>query len=327
MGKISTKVYLLGGIILGVILLIAILSPAIANVPKSQTAAPTSPYEGSNKECLGCHEMNPEIATWKISSHSKIPCTACHNVNPADYQSKIGLNQRPIKMTTAIHNSVCEQCHTVNRDVTPSGDLIVPHQKHSAAGVTCVKCHAGVVHAKIAERGITAEGTLSDYNAWNESAAKKLSIRFYTQPDMWTCINCHKAANVTRRCGACHTTIPDLPSHNSSTWQSDHGKIARANVGECTKCHVTPGQAMFITPTTGDKAADFARAQSFCFTCHNQRPKMHTNTWLRIHPENTIEKGNQNCFTCHDRNQPTKGSNITGTYCNQCHWLSKNTTQ
>ena len=326
MGKVSKKIYLLGVILLVVLLLVAVFSPAIAKVQKSpaSSAAPATPYDRSDKECFGCHEMNPEIVTWKISSHSKIPCTACHKVNVADYKSKISLNQRPIKMSEPIPNSVCEQCHTIYRETTPSGDLIIPHQKHAAVGVACVKCHAGVVHAKIAERGITVEGKLSNYDAWDEEAAAKLAIRFYTQPDMWTCINCHKAANVTRRCGACHSVIPELPSHNSVTWKSEHGKIARTNIGECTKCHVTPGQGMFVTPSTGDKTTDFARAQQFCYTCHKQRPEMHSNSWIIIHPQKAAEKGLQNCLTCHDTNRPADGKNITGTYCNQCHWLAKN---
>lgn len=326
MGEVSKKSYLFAGIMLGVILLVAVFSPAIAKVQKP-LAASTSPYERSDKECFGCHEMNPEIATWKISSHSKIPCTACHNINPADYQSKISLNQRPIKTTTAVPNSVCEQCHTINREVTPSGDVIIPHLKHSAVGIACVKCHAGVVHAKIAERGLTVEGKLSNYEAWNENSAKQVSIRFYTQPDMWTCINCHKAANVSRRCGACHSIIPELPSHNSLNWKSEHGKIARTNIGECTKCHVTPGQDMFVTPSTGDSAIDFARAQSFCYTCHGQRTAVHPKQWINIHPQKANEKGIQNCFTCHDTNRPTNSKNVTGTYCNQCHWLSKTAAQ
>ncbi len=326
MGNLSKKYYLLGGIILGIILLIAAFPPAIAKVQKPTAAVPISPYERSDKECFGCHEMNPEIATWKVSSHSKIPCTACHEVHIEDYKTKISLKSRPIKMTTAIPNSVCEQCHTVSREVTPSGDVIIPHQKHLAVGVACVKCHAGVVHGKIAERGLTTEGKLKNYDAWNEDKAKQLAIRFYTQPNMWTCINCHKAANVTRRCGACHSVIRELPSHNSLTWKSDHGIVARANVGECTKCHVTPGQPMFATPSTGDKAADFARAQSFCYTCHKQRPVQHIKTWTSVHPQNAVAKGILNCFTCHDRNQP-KTKNVTGTFCNQCHWLSDVATQ
>lgn len=320
------RVFFIGGILLIMVTLSAAFFPALAKSPKPP-ATTVSPYVLSDKECFTCHEMNPEIATWKVSSHSKIPCTACHNVNIADYQTNVKLNQKPITMVDIIPDSVCEQCHSFNRLVTPGGDLKIPHEKHKAAEVACVKCHAGVVHAKISERGITTEGKLSDYNSWNENAAKQVAVSFYTKPDMWTCINCHKAASVTTRCGICHSQIPALPTHENPTWISEHGKFAENNIGECTKCHVTPGKPMFVTPSTGNMAADFARAQQFCYTCHNKRPEMHVNSWTSIHPQSALKKGLKNCLACHDVNQPKVTKKVTGTYCNQCHWLPSPLTQ
>lgn len=319
----SKKLLTIGGILLITVIFSAAFFPVLAKSqkPPVSTASP-SPYTLSDKECFGCHEMKPEITTWKISSHSKVPCTACHDVNPASYQTKVSIYQRPIKMSDTIPDSVCEQCHSSNRGVTPGGDLKIPHSRHKNAEVACVKCHAGVVHAKISERGLTTEGKLSDYNVWDENTAKQVAVGFYTKPDMWTCINCHKAANVTTRCGACHSQIPELPSHNNPNWISVHGKIAQSNIGECTKCHVTPGQPMFATPSIGSKAADFVRTTQFCYNCHKKLPNMHVNNWMSIHPQKALEKGINNCVACHDINQPTGRKNVTGTYCNQCHWIS-----
>lgn len=274
-------------------------------------------------ECTGCHEMKPEILTWQVSSHSKIACITCHGEKTSDFQGKhdSGDFTKPIKISKAIPNSVCEQCHSQNRDTTPAGDLLIPHDKHATAGVTCVKCHSGVVHAKIADRGLTAEGKLSNYDNWDLETAKTQATSFYTRPSMWTCINCHKQLKVTRRCRACHTVIPELPSHDNPTWKALHGKTAEANIGECTKCHVTPGLPMFVTPSTGNKAADFARAQEFCSSCHLQRPAMHETSMVAAHPNKVATRGSQNCLTCHDRDQPKLKTKATGTYCNQCHWL------
>ena len=206
---------------------------------------------------------------------------------------------------------------------SPSGDLKIPHEKHLKAGVTCVTCHNGVVHAKISERGLTSKGELSDYNAWNLDVVKKVTTKFYIQPSMWTCIRCHKQLDVTRKCGACHTTIPTLPSHDKPTWKAQHGITARTKIADCTKCHATPDVPVFITPSTGDKAADFARAQDFCFKCHLERPQMHEKSMLQIHPEKVIERNLQNCLTCHNKEQPAQGAKVSKVYCLQCHW-SKN---
>ena len=317
----------IGGILLCIVFLgIAFNNVTAKNAKKSNNGVTT---QGGAGECTGCHEMKPEIATWQVSSHSKIPCTACHRANPADFQTAHDSQSfdKPIKMTDAIPNAVCEQCHSPNRVATPSGDLIIPHDKHAAAGVNCVKCHSGVAHAKIAERDVAKGSQDNNYQEWDITLAKQVSTKYYTQPSMWTCINCHKQANVTRQCRACHTTIPELPSHGQPTWKAEHGKQAEANIGECTKCHVTPGVPQFVSPSTGNKAADFARAQEFCYNCHLERPAMHEGNMVAVHPGKAAQKGVQNCLTCHNTNQPPAGAKVTGTYCNQCHWLQNGAPQ
>ncbi len=319
--------------VFAVLLFMIFLGAALTGEPVKETAGKVSsaqPGSGPDENCTGCHELAPEILTWQISSHSKISCTSCHDIDTSRYESGHSEGQPvqkkknltvPIKMADVIPNEVCEQCHTSNREATVSGDLIIPHDRHSAAGVLCVKCHSGVVHAKIADRGLTVKGRLSDPDAWNVDEARKVSTRYYLQPSMWVCLECHRGANVTRECSACHTSIDTLPSHEVPTWKADHGKTARAGIGDCTKCHVIPGEPKFITPSTGDIAADFARAQSFCYNCHLVRPEMHGDSMLAAHPAIAAERGVRNCLTCHDKTKPEPGKNVTGTYCNQCHWL------
>ncbi|MHB9094892.1 MAG: cytochrome c3 family protein [Eubacteriales bacterium] len=308
--------------ICGILLFLVFFAVAFSSVTAkdSKSSSKQGNSQDDNKSCTGCHEMNPEVATWQVSSHSKIPCTACHQVKPSDFQAQHDSQSftKPIKMTDAIPSNVCEQCHSPNRVATTSGDLIIPHDRHAAAGVACVKCHAGVVHGKIAERGSAADGK---YESWDQDFAKKQATMYYREPSMWTCIGCHRQLKVTRRCGACHTEIPSLPSHDNPTWKSDHGKSARADIGGCTKCHVTPGSPTFVTPSTGDKAADFARAQEFCYSCHLQRPAMHENSMIPVHPSKVAQRGIQNCLTCHNPDPPKPEAKVTGTYCNQCHWL------
>ncbi|HWJ03954.1 MAG TPA: cytochrome c3 family protein [Verrucomicrobiae bacterium] len=289
--------------------------------PATQQGPPANPSD----ECAQCHEMKPEVLTWEISAHDKFACTVCHtNKKAADYEGKHQSQaySKPIKSFDAIPNDTCLQCHSSNRVTSPTGDLQIPHEKHLKAGVTCVKCHYGVVHAKIAERNVTSIlPDPNDYEAWNKDIAKKVATKEYILPSMWTCIDCHKQANVTRKCGACHTTIPTLPSHDQPTWKLEHGRTARNDVGVCAKCHTTPGLPTFITPSTGDKATDFARAQEFCYKCHLQRPEMHEKTMVPLHPKIFAKRGIQNCQTCHDMKQPQANEKVPKTYCNQCHWF------
>ena len=275
--------------------------------------------EESAGECGQCHAMRPEIATFQLTSHNKFECTVCHNVKASDYTETIPAS--PIKIKTTIGSDTCKQCHSANRAYSPSGDLIVPHERHDKAGVSCTDCHSGIAHANIAEREITTKEGFDDLAKWSLKIAEKVVTKYYSQPSMWTCIGCHKKKEITRACSACHTKISGLPSHESETWQRVHGITGRQNIGECTKCHSIPGEQKFVTPSTGDQAADFARANRFCYSCHIVKPKYHGNAMLSDHPEFAKERGLQNCLACHNSVEPKHSENIAPTFCNQCHWF------
>jgi nitrate/TMAO reductase-like tetraheme cytochrome c subunit len=277
------------------------------------------------EECAGCHEMRPEVLTWQVSAHDTFACTVCHlNKNTSDFVDKHQSHSysQPVRTITPISNSVCLKCHAANRMVSPSGDLRIPHQQHLDAGVSCVTCHYGVVHGKIAERDLSyILPNLTDYDAWDLKIAQKVLTEYYAKPNMWTCINCHKERNVTRKCGACHTSIATLPSHDQASWGSDHGKSARNNLQLCIDCHATRDLTILAKSASGDRASDFARAQKFCYQCHLQRPEMHGRTIIPIHPNLVLQKGVQNCQTCHKEQKPRSDEQVSKIYCNQCHWF------
>lgn len=316
-------VVLIGIVALGSYLIIhANSTKAIAEAQQSaQTNSPAG-------ECAQCHEMRPEVLTWEVTAHDKFACTVCHvNKKASNYVGKHQSEDysKPIKIIDAIPNSACLACHTeaANRTASPAGDLKIPHQKHLDAGISCVTCHYGVAHAKIAERDLTpiiADPT--NFDAWNLDIARKVATKEFISPSMWTCIDCHKRANVTTKCGACHKTIPTLPSHDQPIWPTEHGKFARSDLQKCVNCHATPGIPTYVTPSTGDQAADFARAQQFCYNCHLQRPQMHDKSMIPIHPGLVKQLGVQNCLTCHDLKKPTPGEKVPAVYCDQCHWFN-----
>ncbi len=319
--------------VLVVLLLVAIVTAryfVISTSVAKTSAAPTQSGQSADPagECAQCHEMRPEVLTWQVTAHDKFACTVCHvNKKAANYVGKHQSQDysKPIKIVDTVPNSVCLSCHTSaeNRTSSPSGDLKIPHQKHIDAGVACVKCHYGVVHAKIAERDLTSIlPDPSNYEAWTPDIAKKVATKEYILPSMWTCIDCHKVAGVSVKCGTCHTTIPTLPSHDQPTWKTEHGKYARNDLQECINCHATPGVPTFIAQSTGDKAADFARAQQFCYSCHTTRPEFHQKNMVPIHPALVAQLGPQNCLTCHDLKQPGPDEKVPRVYCNQCHWFN-----
>jgi cytochrome c-type protein NapC len=156
--------------------------------------------------CSSCHEMAPEYSTYTASAHNNISCVQCH-VKPGFtnmithkmkslkevYYHVTGVPKQIVQTEEeAISNENCLQCHSKNRLVTASGDLKVNHKGHIEKDIPCISCHAGVVHAKIAARGINTEEVRGH---WTKENAEKLMEEKYLRPNMGTCIDCHDKVN------------------------------------------------------------------------------------------------------------------------------------
>ncbi|MDI6717269.1 MAG: cytochrome c3 family protein [Actinomycetota bacterium] len=233
--------------------------------------------------CLMCHEMTDAVKTWQGSSHEKIACTNCHHKEPGYYGFILGIPHKitdgithitgeyslPIKAKERIESKVCQRCHVKWRNVSPSGDLIVPHNKHfEERGIPCVRCHYGVAH------GAQLEG------------------KFIRRPAMEICLSCHgggqKSAATyyapTLTCKNCHTekAVPD--SHKDKSWFAMHSKVATDPSHpdhDCRKCHGW-------TPY-------------FCSKCHAKRPSTHYGgvKWRTYHAERA-RVNKSGCLVCHN---------------------------
>lgn len=293
----------------------------------------------SSSFCKTCHEMKPEYYTWKASTHSEVECANCHigsgikNLAKAKanglvqvYEKTTNSYSAPIQMPTEIPNSACEKCHNMaTRQVTPGGDLIIPHEKHLQKDVKCVQCHSGVVHGDISDRNVTFK---SDYDKWDAKLGKSMmsDVKF-TEPKMETCIECHKARDVSIACKTCHTTSKLPKSHLQKTFKTqDHGKLAEKDVLKCNVCHqymsddeikdlqvVPPAQQFLNTGTVKQKsisAPEYAKENTFCKKCHTTiKPPSHGANFVNLH--GAIAKADsQQCTACHNELNIT-GSSIT----------------
>lgn len=277
--------------------------------------------------CASCHEMTPQYVTWQVTSHSNIACTECHiepgNLNLVKhkigatkelYLHLTGSYKRPIVMKHPIPNNVCEQCHSPeNRRFTPSGDLIIPHDRHSEKGIKCVDCHSGVAHGDIGRRGVTARG---DLQAWTVSTGIKETAGKLSKPKMNACIECHMSKKVTTKCEACHTSIAIPDNHKEASFLLDHGTMAMNNIDYCNKCHSYSMEGSKIK--TGNKVADYARGNAFCWNCHQKLPETHNHEWKIIHKKEA-RTDKAGCLVCHNENKPKDKERATKTYCYQCH--------
>jgi nitrate/TMAO reductase-like tetraheme cytochrome c subunit len=300
----------------------------------------------SSKFCSSCHEMKPEYYTWKASTHTEVDCVSCHiepgleNLAKSKAEGVVELYKKttqtytaPIRMPDEIPDSACETCHNVlQREVTASEDIIIPHDKHNTEGVECIQCHSGVAHGKIADRKMTYQ---ADYAKWDEKVGTAaMSDIKIIRPDMDTCMECHKARKVTTVCTACHTTgmVPD--SHKKQDFKLvTHGKQASTDLKDCNQCHkdmsTTPlDEYEEVSPLTkflnkGNEQVqkkthfDYAKENTFCAACHSQRPESHGPYFMKEHGE-PATKNKEKCLACHEY-QKSNNSLNGPVACASCH--------
>lgn len=292
------------------------------------------PVMGSQeaKYCASCHSMAPEYMTWQESNHAQFQCKECHRqsgvANFFKYQAMIykdllfyKAGGDPIKKATkSIPDSVCLKCHSPNRLYSPSSDTLVPHTRHTAEGISCVTCHAGLAHGRIVERGITAKIPAEE---WNPSIAAEQMEFKNTTPRMEICLNCHGERKVTEKCSVCHSQQIVPASHKSGEFEKEHGLMARQDFKRCNLCHSyslkKPVDLLEMN------VSDYLRTNSFCFNCHLNKPTSHKAAdFGAAHGSLAKSRGNANCFGCHDIQKKAAVENrgpVNEVYCNKCHWF------
>ncbi|WP_066065453.1 cytochrome c3 family protein [Neobacillus soli] len=304
-----------------------------------------------SKFCSSCHEMKPEYYTWKASTHSEVDCVNCH-IEPGvkqiakdkaegmikDLRNEKVTTAAIIRMTKEIPNSACEKCHNITtRDVTASGDIIIPHDKHLEKNIKCIQCHSSVAHGKIADRNMTFK---TDYGKWDSKVgtAAMADLKF-TSPTMETCMDCHIARKITTECSACHSTGMVPKSHKKIDFKTkSHGIQAKSALKNCNSCHKYMSTATlegydevtvidkYLNQDSGKTAKNehmYAKENTFCQACHKTRPVSHTKTFFSSHGTQA-SKNEEKCFTCHDQNKTNTASDNT-VNCSTCHQMKHRT--
>jgi nitrate/TMAO reductase-like tetraheme cytochrome c subunit len=268
--------------------------------------------------CGQCHSdaKRPVYQQWKTSTHAKIGCMQCH-VRPGlknIFLSRIGLAQeiwmrvvpsekreKPVGFDSPPTNETCMPCHEARKRISPSGDIVIPHQSHiKIRKLNCVDCHQNFVCRRT-------------------SKTKALV-------SMEGCYRCHNGRRATNECTACHTE-KGVPASHRDKWVLQHGTEAQTDKDTCMECHSKPKD--FCKSCHGVKppshTADFGIAHAtyarenkaaclechdekgVCAKCHGDTGRQHNENWLGIHPS-VARSGIRDCFECHSK-----------IHCNTCH--------
>lgn len=279
--------------------------------------------------CASCHEMSPESATYKVTSHANLSCTTCHvspgagnyvksKLNLVGYFGKhiTGNYSYPIVSSEPIKNEVCVSCHSTMRKVTPSGDINIPHETHLKHEIACTACHGGVAHAFVAERGLT---TKEDMGTWTLAKAEEVSKFDDTKTAMEACMDCHEQVNEGKKPwedneGLGKTEAQRVAERQESEKQAKEGN---GQLPQAVQAVAMSGQSELTAPMR-------------CAPCHLkiQTPVNHVEkTWGVTHGV-TATKDPRWCADCHSRQRdrvlvtistPVKDYARSNTLCAPCH--------
>lgn len=295
----------------------------------------------SNQNCLQCHSRNRIVTAsgdLKVN-HNKhidegIPCITCHagvvhsniasrKLNVGDKERNLWTSQKNAQKLMDIQYSrpnmgTCIDCHEkVNKGEKPWKDITYSLPENPEAT------------ASAKEKSVTAENT----------ASKKS-----TQQLILESINGNsQKTKISMACSTCHREVGIPKDHRDSNWNNTHGTEAVNNINNCVACHqdskwVKRISAQDITALLHSDgktqqnisnlitAKEAARNNTFCNSCHGQRPQGHltSDIWLTAHAskaKTNVQKAE--CYICHDRTKPNgtaaNGKAPTDVYCQNCH--------
>jgi nitrate/TMAO reductase-like tetraheme cytochrome c subunit len=270
--------------------------------------------------CGKCHVIKPYYYSWENSPHSNVDCLSCHVEKGTGlvsiharglqnlYTNIFRDNQLPIKSSRKISDQTCLNCHSLNRVITPSGDLTIPHTEHLAYNTGCVDCHPGVAHASVSSKEVFNEQTIASIQSFSYDAFAM---------NKTGCLECHNGKRATASCSACHTDTNIPGNHSLPDFSYAHGPYVKEDIADCMRCHVGFGKDR---SWEGSTIPEVTRNAAFCRECHEgSRPDTHTAFWSVGHKIRGKAQP-AGCLVCHDWNTPAPPMNAANIItCASCH--------
>jgi hypothetical protein len=286
-----------------------------------------------------CHSVQDDsIAAYEASTHSEISCMACHEPVNADTvvfliaKVKSGLEVIPTVQKTYhlpinpgsalaleggkyMGSQQCTQCHSKNREVTPSKGIIIDHAIHEEKGIWCTVCHNRIAHNEDA-----APPKLMNPDGKTPNKAHPNFMK------MDACYRCHdlegkKTAPGT--CATCHTAdFPLKPANHlkEGFYPKGHAELAKVKheeyleVEKEAKILEEEGiQKELAAPV--DYCATCHIKSKFCDSCHGMAIPHPDEFKTKSHPE-VVKTAAAKCVMCH-------GDNNVTWFCDNCHHGSK----
>ena len=205
----SRRKRVIAAAVLGLLVLVVVLLPSFSTLQ--------APYYGRYPE------LRDRMDHWKTSTHGRVSCVQCHvppgvgahvmfavRSIPAFY-AQLVQGPSETNLLGAPSTEACQKCHTNYRQVSPDGDLLIPHRAHvEILKVECVACHEDLVHSE--------------------------NDKGFNRPSMRRCLEqCHDGEQATEECTDCHTRKHAPDNHFDDDWLEVHAEQSESE--ECGSCH------------------------------------------------------------------------------------------
>ena len=207
--------------------------------------------------------LRGRMDNWRKSTHAKVGCAGCH-MDPGpmgflafaaksipDFYSQLLQGPRSTNVLSVPDSVACQKCHTNYRQVSPNGDLLIPHRAHVAVlKIGCPVCHKNLVHSANT-KGYNAPEMATCMTCHDGRTAVNKSVKCHTRKEVppshlqkgWLAVHSQKTGTVD--CSTCHGWSPDYcaechgrrPQSHAGNWKKDHQVPARENRKRCLVCH------------------------------------------------------------------------------------------
>lgn len=228
--------------------------------------------------------LSDYYTTWSTSVHAEVSCQSCHTSPTFTAQAAHGarmlgefyLSVLPLSREPKLHglpgNDTCDSCHIDLRQVSPSGDLRIPHKAHvEVLKIKCVACHDFLVHEK----------NLNGNHA----------------PTMEMCMECHNGVKAKADCSACHNEKAIPEDHRADDWTVVHSQKTEDVDCEschgwtetwCSECHsrrprshTKDWRAKHRVSVNERRNCEACHAAPFCVECHGEVPTLNFDPALK----------------------------------------------
>lgn len=233
------------------------LSPAVCGVCHGQEADGLAETAHADSGCLSCHL---EAGAWSVPG----------------FKIQQWIRMYPAQLTGGrrspardVSRTACLSCHAeaAQPGVVERSGLRISHIACAAPPAKCASCH-----------GVSSHGE---------------AVRWGGQPDMESCVACHRSERAPVACDTCHEGRLQTERLRRGVWRITHGPEwqsthAMGSYSACATCH----------------------GSGFCIKCHNV-PVPHPASFGSGHGS-FAKLEDSRCDGCHS----------SASFCNDCHGIS-----